>query len=240
MTDVSREGRITPGCTRDVQARARRGLAAHRGLRAPPQPAHASASSSRTPAARGRRSCSGRGSRAPAGRQLAAHGRLPASPTTAQPDSREMNRSDMDAVRDAHAARRTDGGRSRLRHAGAALRARLPPGELHLAAHQPADGRVRRRRSRTGCASRSRSSTPSAPCGPPQSRSRCASRRPTGRPAAWSRRTRWRSRAPCRRTAATSSTCRPVRRSRTSAPSTVGCSRRRSPTGSGTRPGCRR
>ena len=54
------------------------------------------------------------------------------------------------------AARRADDGR--LRPARAALRARLPAVELHLAAHQPAHRRVRRRRWRTGCATRSRCS----------------------------------------------------------------------------------
>src|SRR5262245_44538203 len=49
------------------------------------------------------------------------------------------------------------------------------------------------------------------------------------------RRTRWRWRARSTRTDATSWTSRPARRSRTSGRSTGGCSRRRSPTASGTR-----
>ena len=73
-------------------------------------------------------------------------------------------------------------GRSRLRHARNPHGARLPARELHLAADQPAQGRIRRLASRTGCAFRWRSGSAcrqslagaKSPC-------RCASRPPTGR-----------------------------------------------------------
>jgi anthraniloyl-CoA monooxygenase len=58
--------------------------------------------------------------------------------------SRAMTRADMDRVRDdfVHSTRLRR--RGRLRLAGAALRARLPAVELHLAADQPAQRRLRR------------------------------------------------------------------------------------------------
>ena len=58
-----------------------------------------------------------------------------------QPDAaRAMTRADMDTVRDAVRARRGNGRARRLRHARAALRARLSAVGLHHAAHQPAHG----------------------------------------------------------------------------------------------------
>ena len=70
-----------------------------------------------------------------------------ASPIPYFPDSqmpREATRADMDlikaAIRGCRAARRA----RRFRHARAALRPRLPDGELPVAAHQPPHGRLRR------------------------------------------------------------------------------------------------
>ena len=93
--------------------------------------------------------------------------------------------------------------RSRLRLARAALRARLPAVELHLAAHQPAQRRLRRqprqpaalsaRGVRGGARGVARSSC----------RCRCASRRTTGSRVASRRAMRCRSRAPSRRPAPT-------------------------------------
>ena len=121
---------------------------------------------------------------------------------------------DQGRVRRGDRARRA----RRLRHARAALRPRLPARELHLAADQPPQRRVRRlareppalpargvRRDARGLAERT-------------SRCRCASRRPTG-PRAGSPATRpSRSRAPSPRPASTSSTSRPARRSREARP----------------------
>ena len=66
---------------------------------------------------------------------------------------------DLDEIKERVRRRRAAGGRGRLRPARAALRARLPAVVVHLAADQPAHRRVRRRRWRTGCATRSRCST---------------------------------------------------------------------------------
>ena len=72
---------------------------------------------------------------------------ISASPIPYYPNSqvpREMTRADMDKVdRGLRAGGRARPAR-RLRHAGAALRARLSAGELHLAADQPAHRRIRR------------------------------------------------------------------------------------------------
>ena len=71
-----------------------------------------------------------------------------------------MTRADLDAVRDEFVARDA---RARPRPAStcsSCTGARLPAVVVPLAADQPAHRRVRRRRSRTGCASRSRCSTP--------------------------------------------------------------------------------
>ncbi len=117
MTDVSREARITPGCAGHVQARARRRLAARRRLRARQQPAPRSACSSRTPAARARRSMLWEGIDEPLRRrQLAAARRRRRSPTCRTARCRsEMDRADMDTVRDdfVRAARLAERGRLR-------------------------------------------------------------------------------------------------------------------------------
>ena len=60
MTDVSREGRISPGCAGLYKPEHVGGVEAHRGLRPPREPAPRSACSSRTRAARARPSGSGR------------------------------------------------------------------------------------------------------------------------------------------------------------------------------------
>ena len=62
MTDVSREGRISPGCTGMYKPRARRRVATHRGLRAPPHRRADRAPARPTPGARARRGACGRGS----------------------------------------------------------------------------------------------------------------------------------------------------------------------------------
>ena len=72
-------------------------------------------------------------------------------------------------------------------------------------------GRVRRRRSPSARASRSRCSTRAARPGPRRSRCPCASRRPTGIPAASRPRTPSSSRGCCASTTSTSSTSRPGR-----------------------------
>ena len=120
--------------------------------------------------------------RAAAGRQLG-RGRpvaaaLPAGgqPGPARADARGPGR-DQAAVRRA-AARAA---RGRLRPARAALRARLPAVLVHLAADQPAHRRVRRRRWRAGCATRSRCSRAMravVAAGPADDA--CGSRPPTG------------------------------------------------------------
>ncbi len=92
-----------------------------------------------------------------------------------------MTRADMDRVRDefVRAARRR--GRSRLRLARAALRARLPAVGVPVPADQSPRRRVWRFAREPLPVSRSRFSARCAPCGPPTSRCRCASPRTTGR-----------------------------------------------------------
>ena len=189
MTDVSRgrahHARLRRACT---SRRARRGVEAHRRLRARAHARARSASSSRTRAARARAACPWEGDDPAARRARVADARpVRGSPSTPDwPVPRAMDRADMDRVRDdfvraARAARR--GG---LRRARAAHGARLPALDLPLAARRTARRTSTAARSRTACASRSRSSTPCAPRGRRRSRSPCASRRPTGRPRAGS------------------------------------------------------
>ena len=86
---------------------------------------------------------------APTGRWTTATGRCsprrrcPTSPTSGQVPH-AMTRADMDRVHADFVARHAPGRRGRLRLARAALRARLPAVELHLAADQPAQRRLRR------------------------------------------------------------------------------------------------
>ena len=124
---------------------------------------------------------------------------------------REMTRADMDAVRDQFVAAARARGRGRVRPARAPHGPRLPALLVPVAADEPPQRRVRRRRWRAARASRSRCSRPAAPCGRPSARCRCGSRRPTGARAASTATRRSRSRACCRRPAATSSTSRPAR-----------------------------
>ena len=82
---------------------------------------------------------------------------ISASPIPYYPHSqvpREMTRADMDKVIADFVQAVERGERAGFDMVGAALRARLSAGELHLAADQPAHRRIRRQRSRTACASR--------------------------------------------------------------------------------------
>ena len=101
--------------------------------------------------------------------------------------------------------------RGRLRPGRASRGARLPAVLVPLAGLEPAHGRVRRITGRTGCATRSRSSTPSGSLCRTTSRSRCGSRRPTGCPTATPTTTGSRSPVRSSRTVRPRSTCPPVR-----------------------------
>ena len=137
------------------------------------------------------------GGHGPAARPRAPGTSCSASPIPYFPDSqvpREVTRADMDRI-DGR-VRRGGGARRarRLRHDRAALRPRLPARELHLAAHQPAQRRIRRLAREPPALSargvRARCARP----GRRTSRCRCASRRPTGPRAASPATTRSRSR----------------------------------------------
>ena len=108
-------------------------------------------------------------------------------------DRADMDRVTADFVRAARYARRR-----RLRLAGAALRARLPAVELHLAADQSARRCLWRLAGQPAAlpargVRRGARGVAASTC-----RCRCASRRTTGSKAASRRPTRWRSRAPSR------------------------------------------
>jgi anthraniloyl-CoA monooxygenase len=118
--------------------------------------------------------------RAAGRRQLGADlglGAIPWSDENAVP--REMDRADMDRVRDAVRRRGRDGRARGLRHDRTACRPRLSDLVLHLAAVEPARRRIWRRW-KTGCAIRWRCSPRCARSGPRTSRCRCASRPMTG------------------------------------------------------------
>ena len=139
MTDVSRDGRITPGCTGMYKPEHVDGVEAHRRLRA-----RHSAGEDRHPA-RPRR---------PQGLDAAAVGgddeplaegnwpldlRLAASLLPAQPGAaRDGPRATWTRCATTSCAPTSMAERGRLRPARAAHRARLPAGDLHLAADQPA------------------------------------------------------------------------------------------------------
>ena len=123
----------------------------------------------------------GRRRRAARRRQLAADRGLAASPYGPRNQvPRAMTRADMDRVQRRLRARGGVGRRGGLRLAGAALRARLSALALHLAAHQPAQRRIRRLAGEPLPLSARGVSPRCARCGRRTSRCRCASRRTTG------------------------------------------------------------
>ena len=144
MTCVSPEARITLGCTGMYTPSTRRRLAAHRRLRARGEPRE-DLPAARTLGRKGSTRLPWEGDDVPLDRGLGRDGAVGGPLRGRSSVCRgEMTRADMDRVRDEFVARRADGDRRRLRHARAALRARLPAVELHHAAQQPADRRVRR------------------------------------------------------------------------------------------------
>ena len=169
MTDVSREARITPGCAgmykpEHVAAWQRIVDFVHgtSGAEIGLQLAHAGRKGSTRRLWEGideplRRRATGRSSR---------RRRCRTSPHSQVP--REMDRADMDAVRDDFVRAAADGASEagfdllELHIAHGYLLASLP-----LAAHQPPHRRLRRLARAAGCASRSRSSTRCARRGPP-------------------------------------------------------------------------
>ena len=99
-------------------------------------------------------------------RQLAGGRAVGDSPTRPQNQvPRELTRAEMDAIREEFVRAARMGARRGLRHARAALRARLSALEFHHAAAQSAHRRIRRIARRTGCAIRSKSFARCAPCG---------------------------------------------------------------------------
>ena len=162
-----------------------------------------------------------------------------ASPIPYFPDSqvpREMDRAAMDAVKGGLRARCRARRALRLRHAGAALRPRLFAGELHLAAHQPAHGRIRRLARTIACAFRWKSSRRCARRGRRTSRCRYAFPQPTGPRAASPATMPSISRGPLPKPASIWSMSRPARPCATRSRSMAACSRRRSPIRFATKP----
>ena len=242
--DVHRDDRRVGGgahharLRRHVQRRARGGLEAHRRFRAravEDQILHAARprrTQGRDQADVGRASTS----RCEQGAwPIVSASPLPYFPHSAVP--REMTRADMDRVVadfvQAAQARRP----RRLRHDRAARRARLPAGELHLAAHQPSHRRIRRLARKPHALS--------ARSVPRHARGLAGREADVGahlgdrlgRTAASPATTRSRSRGCSTRPAATSSTSRPARPPPTPSRCSAACSRRRSPSRSATRPG---
>jgi hypothetical protein len=143
MTSPTPEGRITPGCPglwNDAQQAAFRRITdfvhgqstAQIGL----QLGHSGPKGSTQRGLGRHRRTAARRQLAPAGGQCGAYGPQNQTP-------RAMTRADMDAVTRCLCGLDTAGRRSRLRLAGAALRARLPAVQLHLPADQPAHRRLR-------------------------------------------------------------------------------------------------
>ena len=144
MTDVSAEARISPGCTglyNDEQEAAWKRIVdfvhANSAAKICMQLGHAGR--------KGATQLMWEGIDQPL--EAGAWPIMSASPLPYYPHSqvpREMTRADMDQVDRRLRGRDQARGARRLRHGRAALRARLPAGELHLAAHQRAHRRVRR------------------------------------------------------------------------------------------------
>ena len=144
MTDVERDGRITPGCAgiwNDEQAAAWKRIVDYVHDRTPAKLAlqlgHAGP--------KGATKLEWEGANEPleeGGWPLLAASAIPWTPANQVP--RAMTRADMDRVTEAY--RRGDGTRrvGGLRHGRAAFRPRLPALELHHAAHEPPHRRVRR------------------------------------------------------------------------------------------------
>ena len=239
MTCVGRDARITPGCTglwNDEQQAAWTRIVDF---------VHANSAAKDLPAARTRRpqgrdqiDVGGHGPAAGAGRLGhdlgVAIALLPRQPGAARDGSRRDGPRQA-GVRGGGLARRG----LRLRHAGAALRPRLSAGEFHLAADQHSAPTNMAARSPTGCAIRWKCSRRCARHGRRTSRCRCASPPPTGPRAASPATMRWRSRARSARPASIWSMSPRARPCATRSRSTAGCSRRRSPIRSATRPGSR-
>ena len=190
MTCVSPEGRITPGCTGLWNEGAARRVAAHRRLRARYTRRRRSACSSGTPAARAPRSWAGSSRtircRAATGRSWRPR-RCRIWRASARRRS-QMTRADMDKVREDFVRATRFGAAGRLRHARAAHGARLPARLVPVAAHQSAQGRVRRQHREPpalpagGADARCAREWPRGQAACP-----CASRRPTGPTAACQR-----------------------------------------------------
>ena len=192
MTDVSREGRISPGCAGMY-------LPAHvagwqRIVEFVHRESEAKIGIQLSHAGRKGSTCvlwEGEDEPLPEGNwPLIAPSPIPYRPHNQTP--REMTRADMDQVAADFVRATGDGRRRRVRPARAAPGARVPAGLVHLAAHQPANRRVWRVAGQPDALSAGDRDAGSAPSGPRPSRCRSGSRRWTGRPAAWRRTTRWR------------------------------------------------
>jgi anthraniloyl-CoA monooxygenase len=155
MTNVSREARISPGCT--GLYRTSTWPAWRRIVEVRPRTAtRRSGSSWATRGGRGRRSSSGKGTTSRWRR--AAWPILSASPLPYFPHSqvpKEMDRGDMDRTPGRLRPGGGAGPGGGLRLARAPLRPRLPPGQLRLAPHQPSGPTSTGARWRTACATRS-------------------------------------------------------------------------------------
>ena len=243
MTDVEPRGPHQPRLRRHVQARARGRVEAHRRFRARRSPARGSASSSPTPAARAPRTppVGGRStSRCPTGDwPISRPRRIPYFPHSQVP--REMDRADMDAVRDDFVARRRHGRRGRLRPA----RAPLAHGYLLASFLSPLTNRrsrrLRRRRSQPAAlpAGGLRAVRAAWPAAKPISVRISATDWEAGRPDAAddaSSVARALTAHGCDIVDVSAGQTVPDQRAR----STAACTRRRSPTGSATRPACPR
>jgi anthraniloyl-CoA monooxygenase len=238
MTDVSREGRISPGCTGMYKAdhvaawkRIVDFVHTHSRAKIGLQLGHAGRKAST------RVMWQGDNEPLPEGNwPIMAASPIPYFPHSQVP--REMTRADMERVREEF-ARATD----------MAEDAGFDMLELHFAHGYLLAGFIspltNRRTDAYGgdlpnrMRFRSRCSTASAPPGRPRSRSRCASRPWIGRRGETNRPMPWPWPSCSKPTAATFWTSQPAKRWRTRGRCTGGCFKRRLPTASATKPGCR-
>ena len=152
---------------------------------------------------------------------------------------REMTLDDMERVK-GDFVRAAAMGALRFRHARAALRARLPAREFHLAADQPAHRRLRRLAGKPAALSARGVRGDAGGVAGAQADVGAHLRYRLGRGRHHARRRGGGGARVRRRRAPTSSTSRPARRRGTRSRSTAACSRRRSPTRSATRRASRR
>ena len=230
MTDVERDGRITPGCAgiwNDEQAAAWKRIVDYVHDRTPAKLAlqlgHAGP--------KGATKLEWEGANEPleeGGWPLLAASAIPWTPANQVP--RAMTRADMDRITEAYRRRRRNARPGRASTWSSCI---SPTATCSRASSRRSRTTARTSTaaaSRTACATRSRSSPPCGARSPPAVRSPCASRRPTGSaPPASRGTTRSRSATPSPRRARTSSTSPPARPPHGLARSTAACSRRRSP-----------